>query len=57
VTIERESQERKHRLQRFSTDEEMQIDESDEQLKNAYMATDESREPDSKVTLQRRRHS
>jgi hypothetical protein len=40
-------------LPSLSTDEGMQIDESDEQFQNASSSMNESLEPDSKVTVER----
>jgi hypothetical protein len=40
----------------FSTEEGMQINESDEHDENANSAIDESREPDSNVTVERDLH-
>jgi hypothetical protein len=39
-------------LPSFSTDEEMQIDESDEQYETEDSSIDESIEPDSKITFE-----
>jgi hypothetical protein len=50
VTVERDSHPEKHSLPSPSTDEGMQIDESDEQFQNVDSSIDESLEPDSNVT-------
>jgi hypothetical protein len=57
VTVERDWHKEKQYLPRRSTDEGMQIDESDEQFKNADSSIDESLEPDSNVTAERDLHS
>jgi nicotinic acid mononucleotide adenylyltransferase len=46
----------KHLAQSCSTDDGMQIDESDEQRQNAYSSIRDSREPDSNVTLESAEH-
>jgi hypothetical protein len=53
VTVERDAQEEKHFSPRLSTEEGMQIDESDEQPRNVSSAIGESFEPDSNVTVER----
>jgi hypothetical protein len=52
VPVERDSHLLKHCWQSVSTDEGIQIDESDEQSSNAEGPMDESREPESKITLE-----
>jgi hypothetical protein len=56
VTVERDAQLQKQRLPRVSTDEGMQIDESDEHFQNAPFSITESREPGSSVTVERDSH-
>jgi hypothetical protein len=57
VTTERETQEKKQKAPSRSTADGMQIDESDEHCENATGAIRCSREPGSKVTAERDRHS
>jgi hypothetical protein len=57
VTVERDPHRQKHHSPTLSTQEGMQIDESDEQSQNADLPIDESLELDSKVTVERDRHS
>jgi hypothetical protein len=56
VTVEIALQREKHRSPRLSTEEGMQIDESDEQEENADLAIEESLELDSNVTVERELH-
>jgi hypothetical protein len=56
VTVERDLHPKKQFLARLSTDEGMQIDESDEQNQNADLSMNESLEPDSNVTVERDSH-
>jgi hypothetical protein len=57
VIVERALQLPKANPQIFSTEEGMQIDESDEQLSKALHSIHESLEPDSNVIVERDRHS
>jgi hypothetical protein len=54
--VEREEHPAKHDRQSVVTDEGIEIDESDEQPKNTKPRMDQSREPDSNVTVERDRH-
>jgi hypothetical protein len=56
VTVERDSHREKQNLPSVSTDEGMQIDESDEQEENADSPIDESLESDSNLTVERDSH-
>jgi hypothetical protein len=56
VTVERGLHSEKQELPSFSTEEGMQIDESDEHQANARSSIDESFEPDSNVTVERDTH-
>jgi hypothetical protein len=57
VTVERDSHPEKDWAPSVSTEEGMQIDESDEQFRNAPSAIDDSLEPGSNVTVERCLHS
>jgi hypothetical protein len=52
-TVEREAQFKKHSLQRFSTEEGMQIEERKRHSEKARHSTDLSREPDSNASPER----
>jgi hypothetical protein len=56
MTVESDSHESKHPRQSRSTEEGIQIDESDEQFANAHSSTDDSIEPDSNLTVERDLH-
>jgi hypothetical protein len=56
VIVERDLHPQKQDLQNFSTEEGIQIVESDEQLQNAEGSIHESLESDSKVIVERERH-
>jgi hypothetical protein len=56
VIVERDSHSEKQWSPSISTEEGMQIDESDEHFENAYSPIDESLEPDSNVTVETERH-
>jgi hypothetical protein len=56
VIVERDSHPLKQLLQIFSTEEGIQIDESDEQYSNAEASIDDSLEPDSNVIVERDSH-
>jgi hypothetical protein len=53
VTVERDLHPWKQTLPRFSTEEGMKSDDSDEPYRNAYSPTDESLELDLNVTIER----
>jgi hypothetical protein len=57
LTTEREEQPKKQNPESRSTEEGIQIDESDEQFENAQGEIRESREPGSNVTAERDKHS
>jgi hypothetical protein len=57
VTVEREEHPPKHSSQSRSTDDGIEIDESDEQSRKAASAMRESFEPESNVTLEREEQS
>jgi hypothetical protein len=57
VTVERDLHRQKQLLPSVSTEEGMQIDESDGQNENAYSPIDERVESDSNVTVERDLHS
>jgi hypothetical protein len=56
VTVKRDAHPEKHFSPSVSTEEGMQIDESEKQLRNAYSSMDDSLDPDSNVTPERDRH-